>query len=1002
MSIKRLLLLPLLLLALVPALLVAMLGLYQQTTTGTAAVQAQAAQLATRVERASLEQFKRPVALLQLLASSPPEENQAPIDANDPRGLENRFWDFALRNPDVARVLFASEQGALIDLRRIASDRADITLGNVTEPFVRRFRAQAPGDRSQALMPLVGMNDPRSERWYLKVRNGNGEDWTLAETQGQNGGLRLVYARALHDRNGNLVGVIAAEFKLSDIGQIERALIPSGGATAILLDRSDQPIARSSNAEPDVAGAPAASTIVQASQPLGSSSDLGWRVVVTVPTGNVASGVELLMTGGTAAVLLLLALALLGGERVSHRLALELADEIQQIRSAATEPVRRVPSPFDSVCRTSEATEAVQAARNARSHFQDELLDELQRDSISVNLLPARGDQLTPEPAPLHVLPAASAPAQSEPAFAEHPLAPTEPEPIPAAPQEFAVLEQPAAAAPESPAFDEEWPQEADHAVVQTPVEAAPAALLNELQVPEQTLAKIDALAEPEGAPMQVDGQVEPAAISPPEALLDAPADELPGEPKLALQSEVSMQAEVEPAAPPEAATPLDAIDEPAPVVLAPVAQEVADDAAPDVPSPDPVAAAEPAVVENIDFDSRLTSVSPAALAQAAPEPIAPVAVEFDTHIDAAPVAPPPPPAIDFDTQIAPPPPPVSEPVSDPVSDPEHAPDAAPDPVTVAHEMDEHDLPDIAVEADPFPPTIALYPQGGAEDAQAHEAPVAEPVASPSEQIASESLTDVPPLTGCEPQALLLEDNPINERLLDSMLRKLGCLPTTVHGVAAAADAVAQGHFDIILVGSHRSDPGGMPTTKLLRKLISDPTVRLVSIRTRFAIEPVTSDIDFVLAPPVRIADLKRAIEAPLQRPSATATAPQNSAEMAPLLDVKIINQLKALDAQAPDHFMREVIEQFVGGVPETLNNVKRFASEGTWLAVARSAHQLRGGSLTLGARRLEQICKKIEEAADDGLFATANELLGDFEQAALLTMEALTAVAQEFSPSAS
>jgi len=82
----------------------------------------------------------------------------------------------------------------------------------------------------------------------------------------------------------------------------------------------------------------------------------------------------------------------------------------------------------------------------------------------------------------------------------------------------------------------------------------------------------------------------------------------------------------------------------------------------------------------------------------------------------------------------------------------------------------------------------------------------------------------------------------------------------------------------------------------------------------------------------------------------------------------------------AGDADMRELIELFVGELPQRLADMTRSFDTGDWLELRRFAHQLKGasgsygfGALTPAAAQLEQACK---EPVSSAIRAALDELI--------------------------
>lgn len=72
--------------------------------------------------------------------------------------------------------------------------------------------------------------------------------------------------------------------------------------------------------------------------------------------------------------------------------------------------------------------------------------------------------------------------------------------------------------------------------------------------------------------------------------------------------------------------------------------------------------------------------------------------------------------------------------------------------------------------------------------------------------------------------------------------------------------------------------------------------------------------------------------------------------------------RLKRFHAEHPE-LVSELVELFATTTPPILDELRRAASDENRAVLGRSAHQLRGGSLNVGANRLAELAHEIEIA---------------------------------------
>jgi HPt (histidine-containing phosphotransfer) domain-containing protein len=145
----------------------------------------------------------------------------------------------------------------------------------------------------------------------------------------------------------------------------------------------------------------------------------------------------------------------------------------------------------------------------------------------------------------------------------------------------------------------------------------------------------------------------------------------------------------------------------------------------------------------------------------------------------------------------------------------------------------------------------------------------------------------------------------------------------------------------------------------------------------------LAAGMDDYITKPVRSDDLRALLERWRKR-SATPlriglTGSQPSVEVA-VLDAPTIVELRRMPAEDGVPMLVKVIDMFLDEAPRNIEQIKAAASRPDQLVSA--AHRLRGVSLNVGARRIAQICKRLEELAPSGQSGCIDETLTQLETA--------------------
>jgi CheY-like chemotaxis protein len=123
---------------------------------------------------------------------------------------------------------------------------------------------------------------------------------------------------------------------------------------------------------------------------------------------------------------------------------------------------------------------------------------------------------------------------------------------------------------------------------------------------------------------------------------------------------------------------------------------------------------------------------------------------------------------------------------------------------------------------------------------------------------------------------LVAEDNTVNQMIIDAMLRQLGHAVTVVANGRQALEALARGHFDVVLMDCNMPELDGLEATRQLRAGgVRDPNVTVIAL-TANAMDGdreacLAAGMDDFLSKPVSIQALRQAIE----RARSRGTRPQ-------------------------------------------------------------------------------------------------------------------------------
>ncbi|MCX7907611.1 MAG: PAS domain S-box protein [Bacteroidetes bacterium] len=240
-------------------------------------------------------------------------------------------------------------------------------------------------------------------------------------------------------------------------------------------------------------------------------------------------------------------------------------------------------------------------------------------------------------------------------------------------------------------------------------------------------------------------------------------------------------------------------------------------------------------------------------------------------------------------------------------------------------------------------------------------------------------------------RVLLVEDNPVNQKIASTMLERLNLSVITAGNGKEALDALRRARFDLILMDVQMPEMDGLEATRRLRQMgIQTPVIALTAHamsgdRERF----LQAGMNDYLAKPIRpgllLELLRQWLPLAEAEPSAQPTPPLET-----VLDRAVIAELQAIDETSDGAFLRELVESFLEDARERLRVMEQLVHTGHWEQLYREAHTLKGGSASIGAEAMRQLCEELEKEARGGEPLRARYLVGQLQEAYRHTRRAL------------
>ncbi|WP_298619418.1 hybrid sensor histidine kinase/response regulator [uncultured Zoogloea sp.] len=247
-------------------------------------------------------------------------------------------------------------------------------------------------------------------------------------------------------------------------------------------------------------------------------------------------------------------------------------------------------------------------------------------------------------------------------------------------------------------------------------------------------------------------------------------------------------------------------------------------------------------------------------------------------------------------------------------------------------------------------------------------------------------------------RVLMVEDNPVNQLVLNEMLRNCGCACTLAGNGEEALAILAREQFDVVLMDMQMPVMDGLTATRELRRreaaegrprqLVIALTANALAGDREMCIE---AGMDDYVAKPVTFDALRAAFtrSMPAGRLAqaqaeevAAPVAPVNTAEAAlPVFDVEI---LRATLGEGAADVLPAVLSSYLTEGGRNVDTLAGIGDDFDRQLVTRLLHNLKSSSAAIGAQAFSALCRVAEQAAReddwDAMRRHIPELVAAFE----------------------
>ena len=247
---------------------------------------------------------------------------------------------------------------------------------------------------------------------------------------------------------------------------------------------------------------------------------------------------------------------------------------------------------------------------------------------------------------------------------------------------------------------------------------------------------------------------------------------------------------------------------------------------------------------------------------------------------------------------------------------------------------------------------------------------------------------------------LLADDNPINQKVGLSVLKKLGYRADLAGNGVQVLKALEQKVYDILFLDVQMPEMDGLEAARqICQRWPAGKRPRIIAMTGNALIgdreKCLQAGMDDYISKPIRVGDLQSALErwgpTRTRTSDTTVTRRARSGLADNLLDQAVLLELRNMPPSDGVGMLQELVDLFLEGAPQRIAQIRQAINDGPMLAF--HAHSLKSMSLNLGAKRIVELSQKLEELGRarnvNGAPALLQELETAFDQtkAQLLTL---------------
>ena len=249
---------------------------------------------------------------------------------------------------------------------------------------------------------------------------------------------------------------------------------------------------------------------------------------------------------------------------------------------------------------------------------------------------------------------------------------------------------------------------------------------------------------------------------------------------------------------------------------------------------------------------------------------------------------------------------------------------------------------------------------------------------------------------------LVAEDNPVNQKVIDQLLERLGYQCDIVANGHEVISALRRRPYDVVLMDVQMPEMDGLEATERIRTEQPSLERPYIIAMTAAATEEdrlqcFEAGMDDYVSKPVEVNALVEALHRCIDQEDPQAASDEGiestlcgNGANDEVIDPDALDQLIAA-TDSNEAFVRELITDYLDDGSDTIEQLRQAAEEENAEALEHHAHALKSSSATVGAAELSRQCRRIERLAHEGRTVEAAEYVPEAAQQFDRAREALS-----------